>query len=111
MEYNRNEVGVKLQKYRKAIGLTQEQLAEKIGVSQNFYARIEAGTSGMSIDTLMAVCAFLLITPNDVLLYDEPQSSLPDEASIDWVVRTMKRCTEKQQSSIVDILKAYYRSL
>lgn len=111
MKWDHAEVGDALQARRKAIGLTQEQMAEKIGISQNFYARIEAGTSGMSIETLMSICSVLLITPNDILIPGEKPASLTDNADIDWIIRTMKRCTEKQRSSIVDIIKAYYRSL
>jgi len=37
---------------RKKRGLTQEDLAEKTGLSQNFIARLETGTKNPSIDTI-----------------------------------------------------------
>ncbi len=110
MKYDRKKVGDVLQRHRKAIGFTQDQMAEKIGVSQNFYARIEAGASGMSIETLMSICTVLLITPNDLLLHDKQEPS-EDDASIEWVIQSMSRCNRKQRASIVDIIKAFYRSL
>lgn len=110
MKYDRHKVGSVLRRHRKTLGLTQDQVAEKIGVSQNFYARIEAGASGMSLETLMSVCTVLLITPNDLLLCDEVAHP-GEHADIQWVIKSMSRCTEKQRASAVDILKAFYRSL
>lgn len=37
-----------LKKVRKSLGLTQEEMAEKIGVSRSFYSKMEAGSKPIS---------------------------------------------------------------
>ena len=44
------QLGLKISYYRKLRGLTQEQLAEQLGVAANTIARIETGNRGISID-------------------------------------------------------------
>ncbi len=48
-----------LKKARKNLGLTQEQVANKIGKATNTYARIERGVAKPSHDTLKAICKVL----------------------------------------------------
>lgn len=53
--YDRREVGNRLQDRRKQLGWTRRFVAEKIGLVEKYYADIERGTCGMSIETLLAV--------------------------------------------------------
>lgn len=46
-------------KARKNLKLTQKQVAEKIGITENSYARIERGDAKPSYDTLKAICRVL----------------------------------------------------
>lgn len=50
MDYK--ELGKRVRKLRKELNLTQEQLAEKLGISVSFLGHIERGTRIASIDTL-----------------------------------------------------------
>ena len=43
MRYDLKECGKRIQQLRKERGLTQEQLAEKLNVSQNTIVKIESG--------------------------------------------------------------------
>ncbi|MEM9491756.1 MAG: helix-turn-helix transcriptional regulator [Myxococcota bacterium] len=61
---------------RKALQLTQEDVAERIGVSVEFYARIERGTSLPSIITFTRLVAVLNISA-DVLLGRRPLGATP----------------------------------
>ena len=53
------QIGLKIAYYRKLRGLTQEQLAEKVGISSSFMGHIERGTRIASIDTLVSICNVL----------------------------------------------------
>ena len=44
-------LGANIRKYRKQIGITQEQLAEKIGKSVNYIGMIERGEKVPSLTT------------------------------------------------------------
>ena len=48
-----------LQGFRKEAGLTQAALAERLGVSQQSYAKIEANPSSVSMERLYAVFSVL----------------------------------------------------
>ena len=49
MTYDRKAVGNEIRRRRLALGLTQEQAAEKVDRALRFYSRIELGDVGMSV--------------------------------------------------------------
>lgn len=49
---------------RKQCGLTQEELAYRIGKSDKYVSMIERGESGMSLTALVRLCNSLGISPN-----------------------------------------------
>ena len=50
MYYDLVESGKRIKMLRKKNGLTQEKLAEQLGIAVNTVARIEIGNRGISID-------------------------------------------------------------
>ncbi len=50
MYYDPIESGKRIRNLRKNLGLTQEELAEQLGVALNTISRIEIGQRGVSID-------------------------------------------------------------
>ena len=50
MYYDLVESGKRIKALRKKHGLTQERLAEQLGIAVNTVARIEIGNRGISID-------------------------------------------------------------
>ena len=82
-------LGNKIAYYRRKNKLSQEQLAEKVGISTSFYANLERGNKGVSISVLydlancLGVSVDYLIYPNqadarirnlETLLRDKPES-------------------------------------
>jgi transcriptional regulator with XRE-family HTH domain len=57
----------RLRARRKALGLTQEQLAERSGFSTNYIARLEIGSSIPSLSTLNRLSKALRIEIQDLL--------------------------------------------
>lgn len=57
------DLGLRVRDARKAKHLTQEQLAEKVGISSSFMGHIERGTRIASIDTLVSICNVLAVSP------------------------------------------------
>jgi transcriptional regulator with XRE-family HTH domain len=47
------EIGLRLREQRKELHLTQAKMAEKIGMSTNYYGQIERGKKGLSIEKLI----------------------------------------------------------
>lgn len=49
------DLGRRVRKQRIALGWTQEELAEKIGMSTSFIGHVERGTRKASLETLIAI--------------------------------------------------------
>lgn len=59
-------IGANLQKARKARHYTQEEVANKVEVSTNYYATLERGEATASIETYYAIFAVLGVKVSDV---------------------------------------------
>ena len=71
------DMGKRVRKQRQLIGLTQQELAERIGVSTSFVGHVERGTRKASLETQVALSNALGVGV-DYLLAGSLQSS-PDE--------------------------------
>lgn len=68
MDDLRKTVGKNLKEYRARAHLTQEQVAEKAGISVPFYANIESGNRLMGIETLITLSQVLGVSTDCILL-------------------------------------------
>ncbi len=59
--------GNKLKDVREQHELTQEDVAKGIGITPNYYARIERGEENPTFAVLQNVCKFLKIKSSDIL--------------------------------------------
>lgn len=66
--YDRGAVGARLQSLRKQKDWSRRYVADRIGVVERYYADIERGSCGMSIETLIALTDLHGITM-DFLIY------------------------------------------
>jgi transcriptional regulator with XRE-family HTH domain len=66
----RKLVGRNAARLRKAAGLTQEQLAERSGFSQQYISKLEQGRRNPTVVTLYELAAGLGATPADLLRPD-----------------------------------------
>lgn len=62
------EVGKRIAKRRKELGLKQYQVNETADLSDKYLSNIETARSIPSIDVLMRICSALRSTPNDFLI-------------------------------------------
>ena len=61
--YIQQQLGNKIRKYRKLKGLSQEQLAEEIGIATNTLSSIERGNAFMTAQTLEKIIKIFGVTP------------------------------------------------
>lgn len=59
-------LGDRIRVLRNARNLTQEQVADQIGMSRQKYARIENGVNSITLDTLSKVAAVFDVTVGDI---------------------------------------------
>jgi transcriptional regulator with XRE-family HTH domain len=60
-------IGIELRKARKALGATQRDVADAVGLKQHSISNIEAGKQRISLDQLYDICRFLNLDPQKVL--------------------------------------------
>ena len=105
-------VGRKIKEYRQKRGMTQEQLAEQVGLSVSYYASIEQGTSFPRLQNLIAIMNCIKASPDQIFgdvvntankskasrLSDALEKLPPEEqACILSVVETMIQNAQKKQ--------------
>lgn len=59
-------LGSRIKALRSAKNFTQEQIADRIGVSRQKYARIESGVNSITLDILLKVSEVLDVTVGDI---------------------------------------------
>lgn len=68
-----SNIGLNISYYRKKNGLTQEALAEKVGISRSFLSAIEAPNVDkvFSLPVLFEICNALEIEPSQIFNFDK----------------------------------------
>lgn len=102
------KIGQRVRKYRKAYGLSQEQLAEKIGISTTHMSHIETGNTKLSLPVLVALSQALDVQ-TDALLYEGQCST--KKAALDEIEAILDSCTPQQAVLLAAILKAVKTTL
>lgn len=60
-------MGRRIRQRRRWMDMTQEQLAEKVGVCTSFVGHIERGSRKLSVETLWAICKALEISMDKIV--------------------------------------------
>ncbi len=71
-------LGKEIRRGRKALGWSQEKLAEKAGISFKYVSKIELGFSNPSVTILNRIAVALKTSPNDLLDFRLPGERTPD---------------------------------
>ncbi len=69
----KNQFGKRLRKLRRNSDITQEELAEKIGMSSNFISQLERGINAPSFEVLAKLAAALQVPVRE--LFDFPEDT------------------------------------
>ena len=109
MTYDRLAAGERLRLKRTLLGFTQDEVAEKIDRASKYYADIERGSCGMSVETLMAISNVLDLSL-DYVIYGKTQSSDDKLSLTNEVVAIMKllnNSSEKKRKYALRMLKLF----
>jgi transcriptional regulator with XRE-family HTH domain len=96
-------LGKRIREERRKHDLTQEKLAEDVGVTYPYIGQVERGERGISLETLIAVSNRLGVTV-DYLLSDYLDNE--DEYMRQSWIRLVKNRTAKEQEMIINVVKA-----
>lgn len=101
------KIGQRIRKFRKANRLSQEQLAEKIGISVTHLSHIETGNTKLSLSVFVAI-AEALSAQTDELLYDIPNG---EAIARQGILDLLDACSAKELYILKDLIKAAKTSL
>lgn len=96
------KIGQRIRKYRKAKGLSQEELAEKVNISVTHISHIETGNTKLSLSVLVDLANALGVSADD-LLTDEPCDR---NRAINELSEVLDTCSPQQIRIITDVVKA-----
>lgn len=101
------KIGQKIRKYRKAQGLSQEQLAGQIGISTTHMSHIETGNTKLSLPVLVDIAIVLNVQTDELLFDKQPEKA----AALDELADILASCTPQQTRIIADLARAAKISL
>lgn len=109
-------VGSKIRDYRKAKGLSQDQLAELCGFHFSYIGGVERGERNISLENLAKIAAALELEPQVFFAFDEPFVKPPSdkkEAALQEVLTLLQakelRHIQMTKKLLVEIFKTFPR--
>ena len=94
------KLGMRVRQQRALNQLTQEQLAERTGVSTSFIGHIERGEKKASMETVVALCNAMSVSPSMLL-----QDSLSDEVMRSQL--SFDRANEDLVNGLMQVLREH----
>ena len=101
-------IGQRIRKFRKAHSFSQEELAEKVGISTTHMSHIETGNTKLSLAVLVKT-ALALEESTDDILFD--QGTINRSNLTDQIMEVLDACTPQELIIMYDIIKATQISL
>ena len=101
MDYKR--IGARIREARKAAGMTQEQLAEAVGISAPYLSELECATKFASLGVMLRIASALDVSP--------AQLFTDGQANADTLLALFDDCTEAERQILFDMVRALKRSL
>ena len=96
-------IGQRVRRFRRALGLSQGALAERVGISTTHMSHIETGNTKLSLQVFADIAAALDVCA-DALLYGAPASG--KTVSTQQILDVLSRCTPSQAQALANILTA-----
>lgn len=106
-------IGATARAAREALGLTQAQVAQRVGLVPLVYSRLERGKMLPSVPTLLRICDALDISADEALGRTVPQKGKrrPEEASenLRRLVTLGRKLDERQLEALVHVAQVMRR--
>lgn len=100
-------IGQRIAQYRKAKKLTQEQLAESVGLTTHHLSAIERGASGVRTEVLVQIINILGCTADDIFC-DVIDSGYKSRAS--RLSDSVEKLSPENRDKVFDVLEALVKT-
>ena len=97
------KIGQQIRKIRKAVGMSQEELAEKVNISTTHMSHIETGNTKLSLPVFVDIATVLEVRTDELL---GNSTIATTSASLDEIAAVLERCTAQEAKVIADMAKA-----
>ena len=110
--YDRIAAGDRIRQRRLLLGMTQEELAEKIERAYKYCQDIERGSCGMSIETLILLSSSLNVTMDYIIYgYEDTEPKTPEQLlEMEAVEELLGHCSEKKCSYAMELLRLFLKA-
>ena len=98
-------LGARIAQARKDQGLTQQQLAEHLGIVQQAYAHYEMGHVRFSASMLPILGQVLDLTPEELLGQERPKSKRGPTSRLQQQVDRISRLPQTKQHVVMEMLE------
>lgn len=95
-------IGERIKKARKARGITQEALAERLNVSIGYVSQVERGITKISLDLLGAISSILNC---DVASFISESAIKSNEYMESEIMNEIKKLDYKKKKFVLDMIK------
>lgn len=102
------KIGQKIRKFRKAQGLSQEELAEKIGISVTHMSHIETGNTKLSLPVFVDIANILDVQTDDLL---NDRDIINGKKASRELSEILSKCTTEELSLVTDVVKTMLISI
>ena len=103
---NMYNIGSNIRAARKRADLTQEALAEKVGVTPQFLSDLERGLVGPSVSTLKKLCTKLNVSADFILFGDSKEAGRKNYTLIEKIQRLPKHKADMVEATLNVLLDA-----
>lgn len=97
-------IGNKIYQLRRSINMTQQELAEKVGISVTFLSEIKNGRKSMSVDTLIKLSKGLQVSLDTIVFGKDAEDDMQKD-----VVSMMSTLPLEYNESILVIAREFTR--
>ena len=110
MKLNRESIGARVRHHRKKKGLSQEELAGRVGISSVYLSDIERGKNkkAPSLEVLLSIASELNVSADDLLAGN---LSSANTNSTEEAMDFLYDCSPKETRILLEIMKAIKRIL
>lgn len=100
MDYNYNEMGNRIRLRRLELKMKQYELAAFINISENHMSSIERGCEKPSMDKFIAICRYLKVSPDYLVLGEMHPHNVPLN-----ILDKLQLCSDEDVKLVQDIVE------
>lgn len=97
---------LRIKELREEAGLTQKELAEKIGNMQRNISNWENGLSEPDCETILRICDFFGVSTDELFGYNATEKTVSDNTEKP-IYRAVHALTEKQKVALLALLQSF----